>query len=133
MATPLHYVVDTHALVFFLADDPRLSADASAVFEKADRGDARIVVPIIVLAEIAWLVEKGKVPLDFDDVLATIRGHPSYSISALDELRLECLVKTTRIPEMHDRFIACEALLGNAALITSDTEIRSSGVVPVVW
>ncbi|MBI5527453.1 MAG: hypothetical protein HY897_14055 [Deltaproteobacteria bacterium] len=132
--TPVRrYVSDAHALVFHLDGDPRLSAPASAAFDEAERGDAQIVVPIIALAEIAWLVEKGKLDLKFEEILTAIRRHPSYAISPLDESRLECLVKTTGIAEMHDRFIVCETMLNDATLITADREIRGAGIVPVVW
>jgi len=39
----------------------------------------------------------------------------------------------TQIPEMHDRLIACEALLWKAKLITADVQLRYAGIVEVVW
>lgn len=67
MSEPDLYVTDTHALIFYLDDDPRLSLTARNVFEKADAGEAVILVPLIVLAELERVIAKGRVNLDFDE------------------------------------------------------------------
>ena len=45
------YVVDTHALAWYLDDDPRLGAKAEAIL---DNRRVRIIVPVIVLTEIKY-------------------------------------------------------------------------------
>ncbi len=45
---PNTYVVDTHALVWYLTDDMKLSEEAAAIIEKSERGDPTVVIPTIV-------------------------------------------------------------------------------------
>lgn len=127
------FVADTHALVFHLNDDPRLGALARVAFKDAEAGRATIVVPVIVLAEIAWLTERGRVALDPADVIGALRAHPAYEVAPLDADRIVAFLAMRSVPEMHDRIIACEAKLRGATLITRDQALTSSGVVPVVW
>lgn len=53
------YVTDTHSLIWYLEDDPRLGPDANQAFEACDRGEAVIYIPVICLVEIVYLCEKG--------------------------------------------------------------------------
>jgi len=48
---PIH-IADTHALLWYLADSPRLSPAAKQAFDQAKAGQATVVVPAIVLAEL---------------------------------------------------------------------------------
>lgn len=127
------YVADTHALVFHLNDDPRLGAQARAAFKDAEAGRATIVVPVIVLAEIAWLSERGRIALNPAEVIAALQTHSAYQVAPLDADRIVAFLALRSVPEMHDRIIACEAKLRAATLITRDQALTSAGVVPVVW
>jgi PIN domain nuclease of toxin-antitoxin system len=53
------YVVDTHALAWYLDDDPRLGSQAELVL---DNDDVRLIIPAIVLAEIKYLAHKNRLP-----------------------------------------------------------------------
>jgi len=48
-------VTDTHALIWYLEDSPRLSASASQVFDRCDHGEIVIYIPTICLVEIVYL------------------------------------------------------------------------------
>ena len=54
-------LLDTHALLWFLADDPRLSASARTTIE--DPANPRLLSPVS-LQEIAIKVQLGKLRLD---------------------------------------------------------------------
>jgi hypothetical protein len=60
-----HYVVDTHALFWYLIASPKLGWGAKSAFDEGVRGEALIYVPAIVLAELFFLNEKVGRPLDF--------------------------------------------------------------------
>lgn len=66
------YVADTHALLWYLADSPRLSSAAKQTFNQAEAGQATVVVPAIVLAELIWTILKGRISVDLRQVLATV-------------------------------------------------------------
>ncbi|MCC6552858.1 MAG: hypothetical protein IT372_07530 [Polyangiaceae bacterium] len=56
------YVTDTHALIWHLTADAQLSPTCREVFEAADRGEAKIWIPGIVLVETIYLAEKARFP-----------------------------------------------------------------------
>jgi PIN domain nuclease of toxin-antitoxin system len=114
------YVTDSHSLIWYLLDSPKLSFNANKVFKKIEDGKAQLLIPAIVVAEIIYIVQSGKVQADLDILLLRVQE----SI---------CLKEQTEIPEMHDRFIVCEALLNKAKIITKDKVVKDSGVVEVVW
>lgn len=127
------YVADTHSLVWYLLDSPRLSTAADRAFRAVEADEARLLVPAIVIAELIFIVERGKLLADIDELLRRIEAASNFELRALEWKQLKCLKEQKTIMTMHDRLIVCEALLNNASLITQDEEIRSSGIVPVVW
>jgi len=54
--------VDTHAIVWYLTADSRLSAKAAAALDGATALHALIHVPSVCLVELTYLVEKGRLP-----------------------------------------------------------------------
>jgi len=57
------YVVDTHSLVWYLANDPRPGAQAEVI---VDDRCVRPIVPAIVVAEIKHLADRGRFTQDLD-------------------------------------------------------------------
>ena len=57
-------VTDTHGLIWYLEDSPRLSVAARDAFDRCDRGEMVVFVPTICLVEIVYLQEKGRIPLE---------------------------------------------------------------------
>ncbi len=58
------YVTDTHSLIWYVEDSPRLGPAARECFEACDRGESTIHVPTICLVEIIYLQEKGRIPAE---------------------------------------------------------------------
>ena len=105
------YVVDTHALLWYLAEDQSLGKKAKKVLDRADKGDVDIVIPTTVLAEALFITEKHKVDFEFLDIIETIKNSSNYTISPLDiEIILRCH-DLKSIPELHDRIIVATAIL----------------------
>jgi len=127
------YVTDSHSLIWYLLDSPRLSFNANEIFKTVEQGKARLLVPAIMLAEIIFIVQSGRVHADLNSLILKIRDSDNFEISTLGLDELICLKEQTAIPEMHDRFIVCESLLHKAKIITKDKQITNSGVVEVIW
>ena len=127
------YVTDTHSLIWYLFDSPKLSRAASEAFRKVEEGRARLIIPAIVIAELIYTVESGKVKANIDNLIHRIDESMNFDIASLGINQLRCLRQNTQIPEMHDRLIVCEALLNGAKLITKDKKIKKAGVVEVIW
>jgi PIN domain nuclease of toxin-antitoxin system len=123
---------DTHAALWFLEDDPRLTPAAGAALDGAER----IWLPSICLVEITYLVEKGRlhaaVPsrlfAELDNPATTLRLAPldlGVVLAMQDISRLQ-------VPDLPDRVIAATAWHYCVPLVTRDGQIRSCGV-ETVW
>lgn len=55
-----NYVIDTHALVWYLTDDPRLGKKARQILETDGN---QLILPAIVLAEVRHIAERKRVPI----------------------------------------------------------------------
>src|SRR5215210_169969 len=104
----MKHVVDTHALLWFLADSSRLSAAADAAL--SDPG-SELVLPAIALAEACWIVERGRVPLSVAELLGALDADPRIQVYPLDEAVVRKSLGLTTIGEMHDRQIVATALV----------------------
>jgi PIN domain nuclease of toxin-antitoxin system len=130
------FVVDAHALIWYLVGSPRLGAGARAVMQ-----DPTVVLylPVIALSEAAWAVEKGRCAIpSVAALLADVDADPRLTLIPLDRTILDLSVTLTGVREMHDRQIVATALhliaSGSAiSLLTCDPDIVGSGLVPIVW
>lgn len=129
-------VTDTHALVWYLQDDARLSVAASKYFDQCEYDGGRILVPSICLVEIVYLSEKKRIPSKtLDLIFADLKTRDT--IFEVVELNLSIIQKLKDIsrdlvPDMPDRIIAATALYLGMPLISRDMKIQLSGV-ETVW
>ena len=127
------YVADTHALIWFLEGSRRLSAAARQAMESAD---AEIVIPAIVLAEIAFLFGRKRVNTDLTTVLNYVSRAEDCTIYPLDEAVVEQLPVNLNI---HDGLIVATAIVyrdvmkKETAVVTKDQQIIDSGIVRTLW
>jgi PIN domain nuclease of toxin-antitoxin system len=73
------YVTDSHSLIWYLLDSPKLSFNANKVFKKIEDGKAQLLIPAIVVAEIIYIVQSGKVQADLDILLLRVQGNQIIS------------------------------------------------------
>lgn len=125
------YVVDTHALFWYLIDSPLLGPAAQAAFDEADTGHALIYVPAIVLAELYFLNEKKGNPLDFATKYQRLAQSSQFVL--LPFFPAITLDFDSCAGDIHDRMIVVDTLRLDAKLITRDKEIVASGVIATVW
>lgn len=127
------YVVDAHALVWFIAEDGRLSAPAKQILEQAEDADVQVLIPTIVLAEIAHIAQKKKVEVTIEDILKCIERGDGFVIVPFD---YEVFKAALRLPaewEIHDRIIAATALNYASKLISADRVLRESDEIETLW
>lgn len=130
------YVVDAHALVWFLEGNPRLSTNARAALQDPA---SVLYLPVIALAEACWIVERGKCAIpSITNLLADVDADPRIVLVPLDRAILDLSLTLASLNEMHDRQIVATVLhlaaKGiSAHLITCDRNITSSSLVPIVW
>lgn len=128
----MDYVVDTHSLVWYFADSPRLSRTALYAFERSVE-EGVIIVPSIVLAEISFISKKGKISLTFTETLEKIEDYENYTVAPLDNDILKIMDDIEFDLEMHDKLIVATSLFYETALITNDAQITESNIVETVW
>jgi len=128
-----NYVVDTHALVWFLADDSRLSQTAKGALKAAERTEVGALVPTIVLAELVHIAEKKKVPVSVSEVLKAIQDVGGFLVVPLDLSIVRRMVELPPSWGIHDRIIAATALHYGARLLTRDEELRAAAELDTLW
>ena len=128
----MDFITDTHSLVWYFTEDPRLSKKALKAFEGTIK-EGTVVVPAVVLAEIMYIAKRGKIALTFEETLKKIEEYENFGIAPLDIDILKTADRIETDMEMHDKLIVATALYCEAKLITRDEQIKKAGIVPVVW
>ena len=130
------YVADTHALIWYLENSPRLGSQARAAFDACDQGEIHIYVPTICLVEIVYLMEKGRISPEMKSMLEEElkSGESGLVLADLNIEVVEQIANVLRddIPDMPDRVIAATALALNLPLISRDRKIVLSGL-DTIW
>lgn len=127
------YVTDTHALLWFLTNDDKLGVRARELFRSCDKGETIIVIPSIALLECLYICEKGKVDLEFRNIIEKTEGSLNYPTYPLDREVILNLETVKQMFDPHDRVIVAIAKMLNAIVITKDDKIRNSGLVKTIW
>ena len=132
------YILDTHALVWFVEGNKRLSESAKAIIAATD---SQMVLPLIALAEAAILIERGRTTIsDASKFLTRVYTDTRIEIFplTLDIFERSLTPEGLQVPELHDRFIVSTGLhlqdLGDTVeIITKDQAITDAGVLSVLW
>lgn len=131
-------VLDTHALVWWVANDSRLSDGAyEAIADELDSPRSQIFFSAITAWEIAILEQRGRLVLsmELDEWLHTVKSVEGVDVIPLSD---QVAVESTRLPgDFHkdpaDRFIVALARQLNAPLLTADRKIRDYPHVRTIW
>lgn len=125
------YGLDTHAIVWFFQDDPRLSVK---VGELLGNPSSRFLIPTLVLCELHALSQKKKT--DFPKILQYLKGDDRFEMVPLDEKVVASLPTGL---DIHDAVIVATLLAVaqerkfKPLLITRDEAIRRSSLIETVW
>ncbi len=129
-------IADTHAVIWYLFDDARLSILAKETFHSAVMQGQFIGVSAISLIEIVYLEERDRVPsgtgerllMALNDTNSVLQECPVDIGVALALLQVD----RAEIPDMPDRIIAATALHLNVPVISRDSKIRDSQI-QTIW
>ena len=129
-------LLDTHAWVWWVTGDRRLSAAARRAIERGQaRGD--LSLSLISVWEVAKKVEKAQLVLDrpVDQWLDLAVEQPGLHLL---ELTRPILVESCRLPapfhgDPADQLVVATARDRDAAIITKDERIRGYAHVRSVW
>lgn len=129
----MNFVADTHALIWWFTNNPRLSRRATEIFESCESGESIIFIPSIVIAEALSIFDKKRVSFDFKKLLKHINDSESLVIVALDYNILQKMVDLKDVPELHDKIIASTAKYLNLPIVTKDKVLQENPHIKTVW
>ena len=129
----MNFVTDTHALLWWFTDCPKISPKASAVFEKCEKGENVIFVPSIVIAEALSIFEKKRISFNFKKLFKEIHDSVNFTLIALDYPILQKMITLKDITELHDKIIVSTAKYLNLPIITKDETLQNLPNIKTFW
>lgn len=127
------YVIDTHTLIWYLTNDKKLGEQAAVIFAAAERGETRLVVSALVVAEMFYANKKHQWFADFNETYQQLKAKPYFRFVHFEADHVLDFDIDRAIPEMHDRIIAGLARRIGAPLVTVDPQIAAANVIRIVW
>jgi PIN domain nuclease of toxin-antitoxin system len=129
-------VADTHAAIWYLFHNDRLSVTARRMIEDTAVAGDQVGVSAITVAELVYLVEKVRIDSSALTKLTSALRDPANVLHEvlLDSRIAETMARVPRaeVPDFPDRIIAATALSLDVPLISRDARIRASHV-RTVW
>lgn len=124
--------LDTHAVLWSLAGDPRLGSQARGLIAHSKRPD--LIISDIVLLEISYLSAKGRIE-DADGIDALLaKVAESFRVIPINpEIARAALELDLPHGDPFDRVIAATAKTHSIPLLTRDRSITASGSVATLW
>jgi len=127
-------LLDTHALVWSVADSKRLTRRAAAAIRQAQRAGG-LAISAITLWELASLVARGRIQA-YGTVDATVRL--LIEGIAVKPITPEIADLSTQFPDDYsrdpaDRLIGATARAEGVPLVTRDENIRKSPLLRTIW
>ena len=118
-------LLDTHVVLWWLHDDPRLGASARTLISS---GDAQLWFSVASLWEISIKHRIGKLGVTAAQVAAQL---PLARISVLP-IKVIHLTELERLPLLHrdpfDRMLLAQAMVESAQLMTNDAILSGYGI-----
>ena len=129
-------IADTHAAIWYLFNDPRLSRTAQQAFHETAANGDHVGVSSISLAEMVYLCEKGKtVATAVEDLIAAFKDPENV----LQEVPLDSsivqkmhLIPRQQVPDLPDRVVAATGLRYEVPVISRDGKIRAASL-QTIW
>jgi PIN domain nuclease of toxin-antitoxin system len=129
-------VADTHAALWYLFDDIRLSAPARAIIAQAAFARQKIAISAISLVEVVYLVEKGRIVASaYEDLVRALEDPEHVFVeAAVSAAIVDSMPRVSRaeVPDMPDRIVAATGISLGVPVISRDKRIRGASLT-TVW
>ncbi len=124
--------MDSMALILHL-EHRKLPQKIKDIFQKAEKAKVSILIPTMVLAEIGYLFEKGRIETSLQHIKQYCENNKTFIVEPITEEIIHKCFEISDIAELHDRIIAATAYAKKLTLITNDPIIAKSIYVSTVW
>jgi PIN domain nuclease of toxin-antitoxin system len=129
-------IADTHTAIWYLFADARLSIAAKDAIETAAAQGDHIGISAISLAEIFYLIERGRIASDTLSRLQQTLRHPGEVLTEVpvDSRMVEAMqmLPPDEVADLPDRIIGATALALHVPVISRDRQIRASSL-DTIW
>ena len=126
------YLLDTHALLWFLSGDERISAKARTVISDSKN---RCFISMASLWEMAIKIKIGKLDLAFG--LETLASYLNRNNIEILPIAFEHILETMRLEDHHrdpfDRIIIAQARFEKLTILSKDENFPQYQQVQVLW
>jgi PIN domain nuclease of toxin-antitoxin system len=127
-------LLDSHVLIWAVADSKRLSRAAASAIRRARRGDG-LAVSAITAYEVAWQIASGRIQ-GYGTVETSLRRF--LDGVTMRPITPEIAALAAQFPEDYprdpaDRLIGATARAEGMTLVTRDERIRRCRLIRTVW
>ena len=129
----MNFVADTHAVLWWFTDSPKISPTVEEIFKKCEEGENVIFIPSIVIAELLNIFEKKRISCNFKDLFKKIHTSENFVLISLDYPILQKMVTLKDVPELHDEIIVSTAKYLKIPLITKDRTLQKLPSIKTIW
>jgi PIN domain nuclease of toxin-antitoxin system len=125
-------LLDTHALLWWLFNDPKLSTKAHDIISNSNN---IIIVSSISAWEISTKHRLGKLP-EAGDIVDNLTSYLKVSNFSVLEISLEHALLAGKLPPFHrdpfDRMLIAQSLIEKIPIITVDHAFKDYSI-PIIW
>jgi PIN domain nuclease of toxin-antitoxin system len=129
-------IADTHAAIWFVFGDRRLSPVARRFMEESLARGRKIGISSITLIEIVYLEEKRRIPSGTLERFLALLGAQDGPFQELpvqsDILQDFRHIAREAVPDLPDRVVGATALSLGIAVLTKDRQIEAAGL-KTIW
>lgn len=128
---PDKYSLDTHAIVWYLTGDDKLSKPAENCVRKVFTNKAVGILSIMVVLELFYVSLKNP-KFNFSKTIKLLKNVDFKIV----DFNIKVLNKATELPkgvDIHDRIIVATAILTNSQLVTRDGILRNLFPNETIW
>lgn len=132
----LRAVADTHAVIWYIFRDSRLSVTARTTIEQIAAEGNQVAFSSITLAEIVYLSEKGRInSMTLDRLLIEVASDNALLVEIPFDRNIALTLRQvdrSQIPDLPDRIIAATGLYLKVPVISRDRRIQLS-TIDTIW